>query len=178
MIISLIVAMDRTGCIGKDGGLPWRLSADLKLFKRFTMGHHLIVGRKTWETIGRPLPGRRMIVLTHQREYAPVDCPDCAAANSLEDALNLARAAGENEVFIGGGGEIFTLGLPYADRIYWTEVHTSNGCDVYFPEVNFRDWVEVARMEQTADDRNEFPFTFHLLERVKADKVECSGANG
>lgn len=169
MLVSLIVAMDRGGCIGYAGQVPWRLVDDLKLFKQRTMGHHLIVGRKTWETIARPLAGRRLIILSRSHHYAPKGCPDCVVVASLDQALVLAQAAGDDEAFIGGGGEIFELALPIADRLYWTEVHTLGGCDVYFPALDLLQWVETERLEQAADDRNQFAFTFHRLDRVKDD---------
>ncbi len=107
--------MDEIGGIGKDNGLPWHLSSDLKRFKQLTMGHHLIMGRKTYETIGKPLPGRITIVITRNLQY---QAEGCLVAPSLEKALDLARGNGETETFIAGGGEIFAIALPLADRIY------------------------------------------------------------
>ena len=126
MIVSLIAALDEAGGIGKDGGLPWRLSADLRRFKALTMGHHLIVGRKTYVSIGRPLPGRTLIVLTRDPTFA---APGCLLAASLEQALALAGRRGESEAFIGGGGEIFAQAMPLAGRLYLTHVHTLAACD-------------------------------------------------
>src|SRR5512139_3630480 len=107
MNISLIVAMDEERGIGKGGKVPWHLKADLQRFKALTMGHHLIVGRKTWESIGRPLAGRVMVIITRSPVYRPENCPDCVVVDSLDAALEVARQAGEQEAFIGGGGEIF-----------------------------------------------------------------------
>ncbi len=133
MIVSIIVAMDEVGGIGKNGGLPWHLSADLKNFKALTMGHHLIDGRKTYELIGRALPGRTNLIVTHDRNFS---APGCLVAYTLNDALALAEKNGETEAFIGGGGEIFAQALPLAQRIYLTRVHTRAECDVFFPPVD------------------------------------------
>jgi dihydrofolate reductase len=165
MLISLIVAMDRCRGIGKDNRVPWHLRADLQRFKALTMGHHLIVGRKTWESIGRPLPGRKLVIITRDPRYRPENCPECVVVGSPEAALDLARNAGETEAFIGGGGEIFELTQPLADRIYLTEVDTDAGCDVFFPPVNLSDWQELERIEQGTDEQNEFPFVYRLLAR-------------
>ena len=165
MNISLIVAMDEERGIGRDGKVPWHLKADLQRFKALTMGHHLIVGRKTWESIGWPLPGRRMIIITRDPEYVPENCPDCIVVTSLHAALELAEDAGEQEAFIGGGGEIFVQALPLADRIYLTTVHTRVGCDVFFPQFAQAEWNEIERNEQGADERNDHPFTFKILSR-------------
>jgi dihydrofolate reductase len=165
VLISLIVAMDEERGIGKDGRVPWHLSADLRRFKSLTMGHHLIVGRKTWESIGRPLPGRVMVIISRNPHYQPGNCPDCLVVSSLSAALDFARQAGDDEAFIGGGGEIYAQALPLADRIYLTTVHTRAGCDVFFPEFDPQAWVEVAREEQGVDEENPYAFTYQQLER-------------
>jgi dihydrofolate reductase len=166
MHVSLIVAMDEERGIGKDGRVPWHLSADLRRFKALTMGHHLIVGRKTWVSIGRPLPGRKLVIVTRSRSYQSQDCPECAVVHSLEAALELARQAGEVEAFIGGGGEIYAQALPLADRIYLTQVHTRAGCDVFFPELDLAGWVEIERQEQGADIINGYGSTYQVLSKV------------
>jgi dihydrofolate reductase len=163
MLISLIVAMDEERGIGKNGKVPWHLSADLRRFKALTMGHHLIVGRKTWESIGRPLPGRKMVIITRNPGYRPENCPECEVVNSLKAALEVARRAGEDEAFIGGGGDIFAQALSLADRIYLTTVHTRAGCDVFFPVFDREEWVEMERHEQGAGEGNEYPFTLQGL---------------
>jgi dihydrofolate reductase len=160
VIISIIVAMDEAGGIGKNGGLAWHLSADLKNFKALTMGHHLIVGRKTYESIGKALPGRTTIIVTRKRDFR---VEGCLLAYSLEEALALAGQRGENEVFIGGGGEIFTQALPLVQRIYLTRVHTRADCDVFFPLVEWREWQEGERTTHPADERNEYAFTFSVF---------------
>jgi dihydrofolate reductase len=161
VIISLIVAMDEGRGIGIDGHLAWHLSADLKRFKSITMGHHLIMGRKTYDSIGRPLPGRTMIVVSRNPEF---QAEGCLMAHSLEEALDLARQGGESEVFIIGGGEIFAQALGLAERMYLTQVHATTEADVFFPEFDGDDWIEIKSEEHEADARNDHPTTFKILE--------------
>ena len=161
MIVSLIFAMDERRGIGIDGHLGWHLSADLKRFKSITMGHHLIMGRKTYDSIGRPLPGRTMIVVTRDREF---QAEGCLMAHSLEEALEMARQAGESEAFIIGGGEIFAQALGLAERMYLTQVHAVTEADVFFPAFEEEEWVELQSEEHEADARNDHPTTFKLLE--------------
>ncbi len=163
MLVSLIVAMDEDRGIGKGGKLPWHLSSDLKRFKQLTMGHFLIQGRKTYATIGRPLPGRRMVIVTRDPAY---QAPGCQVVHSLDEALKLAEAAGESEAFIGGGGEIFAQALPLADRLYLTRVHAHLDCEVFFPPFEMGDWKIAEREFYPADEQNEHPFTYQLLVRV------------
>jgi dihydrofolate reductase len=162
MIISLIVAMDEKRGIGRQNALPWKLSDDLKRFKALTMGHTLLLGRKTYDAIGRPLPGRKIIILTRNPDYT-ID--GCRIARTLHQALELAAADGENEVFISGGGEVFAQALPHADRIYLTQVHASLECDVFFPQLVLDDWIEVERSFHPANEKNQYPSTFRVLER-------------
>jgi len=152
--------MDEMGGIGKDNRLPWHLSSDLKRFKQLTLGHHLLMGRKTYETIGRPLPGRTTIVITRNPQY---QAAGCLVAPSLEEALGLARENGETEAFIAGGGEIFTLALPLADRIYLTRVHAQVEADVFFPPFSLEGWRQIETIEQPADEKNDYPAKFILL---------------
>jgi dihydrofolate reductase len=139
---SIIVAMSLDRVIGRDGGLPWRLPADLKQFKRLTLGHHLLVGRRTFESIGRPLPGREMVLITRREDYRP---DGVRVAHSIDEALGIASAAGDDEAFIGGGAEIFRATLDVADRIYLTLVRASIAGDTLFPEFDLADWRETAR---------------------------------
>jgi dihydrofolate reductase len=152
--------MDEMGGIGKDNRLPWHLSSDLKRFKQVTLGHHLIMGRKTYETIGRPLPGRTTIVITHNPQF---QAEGCLIVPSLEEALDLARENGETEAFIAGGGEIFTLALPLADRIYLTRVHARVKADVFFPPFSPEGWRQIESIEHLADEKNDYPSTFIIL---------------
>jgi dihydrofolate reductase len=162
VIISLIVALDEQRGIGVDGHLPWHLSGDLKRFKSLTMGHHLIMGRKTYESIGRPLPGRTSIIVTRNPSYQP---EGCMVARSLETAIEFARFGQENEVFVIGGGDLFDQAIDMADRIYLTQVHASLEADVYFPEYSPKDWQERESAYVEADEKNEYASTFKILER-------------
>ena len=162
MIISIIAAMDRKRGIGFDNKLPWRLSADLKRFRELTMGHHIIVGRKTFESIGRPLPGRRTIVVTRDRNYK---AEECDLAHSVEDATRQARERGESEVFICGGAEIYAQTIGGADRMYLTLVEAEVVADTFFPEFDERQWSERESFYQPADERNQYPFIFKTLVR-------------
>ena len=162
MRVSLIVAMARNGVIGRAGALPWKLSADLKRFKALTMGHTIVMGRKTYESLGRVLPGRTMVVVTsRERLQAPVAV---RVATSLDAALQIASE--ESELFVIGGGEIFELALPRANRMYVTWVEADIAGDVMFPRVNWQDWREISRESHFADARNEYDTTFVVYERA------------
>lgn len=164
MRVSLIVAMAANGVIGRDNGLPWRLPADLRLFKKLTMGHALILGRKTYESIGRPLPGRRMIVITRRPDWWTPGAEGVEVVHSLEEALSL--AAGDGEVFVAGGGEIYREALPRADRIYLTQVEAEVDGDTRFPDFDPSDWKIVEEEHHEPDTQHAFPFTFRTLDRV------------
>lgn len=162
MIISLIVAMDERRGIGKAGKLPWHLSSDLKRFRALTMGHHMITGRKTFESIGKPLPGRQTIVVTRNASYKP---EGCLVAGAVGEAIDLARERGETEVFVSGGAEIYAAAVNAADRVYLTQVHADVDADTFFPEMDLEAWIERETSHQPADDRNQYAFTFRLLEK-------------
>lgn len=163
MRLSIIVAVSDNGVIGRDGDLPWRLSADLKRFKALTMGHHLLLGRKTFDSIGAVLPGRTMVVISRGRPSLPAGV---RLAPSLEEAVELARVAGDDEGFIAGGAEIYTQALAVADRLYLTRVHARIEGDTYFPVWQESHWKEISREDHSANDRNAYPFSFHVFERV------------
>jgi len=165
MIISLIVAVDENKGIGLEGSIPWRLSADMKRFKEVTMGHHIIMGRKTYESIGKPLPGRTTVIITHNKDYQP---EGTYVVQSIGEALAFVKERGENEAVIIGGGEIFAQTIDIADRLYLTKVHTQVPCDVFFPEINLDDWDEVKREWFSADEKNQHSFEILLLERKDA----------
>ena len=162
MIISLIVAMDEKRGIGKAGRLPWRLSSDLKRFRELTMGHHLIVGRKTFESIGKPLEGRQMIVVTRHVDFKP---SGCIVTHSIDAALELARKRVENEAFVIGGGQIYAQTLGFADRLYLTQVHAEIDADTFFPEFSQDSWIETQTIRHEPDEKNQYAFTFKLLEK-------------
>lgn len=164
MIISIVAAMDRERGIGVDNRLPWRLSADLKKFRELTMGHHIIVGRKTFESIGRPLPGRRMIIVTRDRIFK---AEGCDVVHSVEDAIELARGRGESEVFICGGAEIYAQTIGVADRMYLTLVDAEVAADTFFPDFDKSEWSERESFYQPLDDKNQYPFTFKLMVRKR-----------
>lgn len=162
MLISIIVAMGRNRAIGFQNALPWRLSADMKRFKDLTMGHHILMGRKTYESIGRPLPGRTSIVITRQMDFR---AEGCLIVHSLDEAIALAQARGEQEAFVIGGAEIYAQAVPQADRLYLTFVDAAPEADAFFPEFAEADWqpYETARVE--ADEKNQYASTFTLLHR-------------
>jgi dihydrofolate reductase len=155
-VLSLIVAVDRRGVIGVRNRLPWRLPDDLRRFKALTMGHAVVVGRKTYESIGRPLPGRRTIVVTHQADYR---APGATVAHSLEAAL--AAAGDDPEVFVAGGGTLYAQALPLADRLYVTEVDTEvAGGDTRFPAIDPARWRLQAREGHPADAGHPHAFSY------------------
>ncbi|MGE0131361.1 MAG: dihydrofolate reductase [Blastocatellales bacterium] len=167
MIVSIIAAMDRKRGIGVDNKLPWRLSADLKKFRELTMGHHIVVGRKTFESIGKPLPGRRMIIVTRDRTYK---IEGCDVVHSVKEAIGMARGRGESEAFICGGAEIYAQTIGIADRMYLTFVDAEVSADVFFPGFDESAWVEKERLSYPADENNQYTFTFKLLTRKETAK--------
>lgn len=153
--ITLIAAVARNGVIGVDGDMPWRIPQDFAFFKRTTMGHPLVMGRATFDSIGRPLPGRRSIVLTRSHSWAP---EGVEVVHTLEDALALAAGGdGGEEIFIAGGGQIYRQALPRADRLLITEVDLEPEGQVTFPEIDPQVWQEVRR--ETSHDASP-PFAF------------------
>jgi dihydrofolate reductase len=163
MRLSLIAAVSDNGIIGRGQDLPWRLSADLKRFKSLTMGHHIVMGRKTFESIGRPLPGRTLVVVSRQPNFA---AENVLVTTSLFDAIELAQHAGDSEVFVIGGGEIYRQAIDIVDRMFLTRVHASIEGDVYFPPVIFDDWQLVAEQHHDADEKNEYDTTFQIFDRI------------
>jgi dihydrofolate reductase len=164
MRISLIAAMAENGVIGRDGHLPWHLAADLKRFKRLTMNHALIMGRKTWESIGQPLPGRRMIVITRQMKYR---ADGATVVNSLDEAVALAQQTGDDEAFVIGGAEIYRIALPIADRLYMTLVLAEVEGDAKFPEIDWEAWVQIESETVDADANNDYPHVFSFFARCE-----------
>lgn len=153
----LIAAVAANGVIGADGGLPWRLPEDLQHFKRMTKGHAVIMGRKTWESIGKPLSGRNNVVVTRQAGYA---APGASVAPSLEAALALCAA--QEIVFVIGGSELYRAALPLADGLLLTEIHRDFAGDTRFPEFDRRQWKETERKPQVAADGMRFDFVRYL----------------
>ncbi|MHC5023626.1 MAG: dihydrofolate reductase [Planctomycetota bacterium] len=163
MIVSIIVAMSENRIIGREGGLPWRLPADLARFKQLTTGHHVVMGRRTWETLSGPLPVRTNVVVTRQRDYR---AEGAIITHNLEGALQEAGNAGDAEVFIAGGSEIYADALPLADRLYLTLVHASVEGDTTFPEYDEAAWKLIEEERHEADERHEHAFTFRTYERA------------
>lgn len=167
MIISAIVAVSDNGIIGRDSDLPWHLPDDMKFFQRTTRGHHIITGRKNYETIPakyRPLKDRVNIVVTRNKNYS---AEVAVVAHSLNAAIKLAHKAGEEEVFIIGGGEIYKEALEHKliDRLYITEVHAHIEGDTRFPTIDPEQWREVSRELHRTDEKHEIPFSFVVLDR-------------
>lgn len=159
---SLVVAVAQNGVIGRNNMLPWRLPADLAYFKRVTMGHPIVMGRRTYESIGRPLPGRDNIVVTHNRDFA---APGCIVAHSLDEAWKAANGA--EEVSVIGGTALFRDTLPIADRIHLTEVQARVDGDTFFPAFNRDEWRETEVARHPADARHQYPFRIVVLDRKR-----------
>ena len=161
MRINIVVAISQNGVIGREGGLPWRLSADLKQFKSVTMGHPLIMGRRTHESIGRALPGRLNIVVSRQPTFS---APGCEVVSSLDAALEIAGHV--EDVMVVGGAALYAMALRQAARIYLTEVHVDIAGDTVFPAINWTDWEEISRIRHSTDERNEFDYSFVIFDRI------------
>jgi dihydrofolate reductase len=162
MILSLIAALDERRGIGIGNQLPWHMPGDLRRFKMVTMGHHLILGRKTYQSIGKPLPGRKMIVLSRNPEFR---LGDGQVVTTLEDALQVARDAGESEVFVSGGAEIYQQALPLVEKMYLTRIHTISKADVFFPDFDPENWLKICEQTYSEDQDNPFRYTFTYLIR-------------
>jgi len=166
-LVSLIVAMAQNGVIGRANALPWqRLPEDLKRFRAFTLGKAVLMGRKTFESIGRPLPGRANLVLTRDRAWS---APGVAVVHSVEEALS--QAAGSIELVVIGGAEIYRLVLPFARRMYLTHVHADVPGDTFFPDFDATQWDDVECRMHPADDEHAYPVTFVTLERRNAPEA-------
>lgn len=159
--VSIIVATDERGAIGHQGRLPWRLPEDLKHFKALTLGKPVVMGRKTWDSIGRPLPGRLNIVVTRQGR---LELPGATVVGSLDEALE--QAGDVPEVCIIGGAEIYRLALPLADTVHLTRVHATVAADTFFPALDPAEWAQVTREERAADERHAHAYAFVELRRV------------
>jgi dihydrofolate reductase len=160
MLISLIVAMDRNRVIGNQGRLPWHISADLKNFRAITMGKPIIMGRKTHESIGRVLPGRENVIITRDKNY---QATGCTVLHSLECVY--AKFHDSDEIMIMGGAGLYEQTLAKAGRIYLTEVHAAVEGDTCFPDFDRETWEEVSRQDFRADEKNEYDYSFVILER-------------
>jgi dihydrofolate reductase len=161
--ISLIVAMAKNRVIGANQSIPWHLPGELKMFKTITMGHHIVMGRNTWESIARLLPGRTTVVVTRQRDYR---VEGAIVAPTLDDALAACRD--NDEIFVIGGAQLYAAALPRADRIYLTEVDAEVEGDTYMPEFDLREWQAGAVTPYAADDKNPYSYKLTVYDRKTA----------
>lgn len=173
--IALIVAAAENGVIGRNGGLPWRMPTDLKTFRRLTLGKPVVMGRKTYQSIGKPLDKRDNIVVTRDREFAPVPHPALHVVHDLDAALmlavRLAADQGAGEVMVIGGAEIYRLALPRADRVYLTRVHAVVEGDATFPELAAGTWVLASREALPQGDADQFGATLEVYEKSQSGPV-------
>lgn len=160
-MISLLVAMDTNRLIGKDNQLPWHLPQDLAYFKKTTMNHKIVMGRKTFESIGRPLPGRENIIVTRDQDYSQ---EGCLVLNSLEGIVELSEQSDE-EIFVIGGAEIFQQILPCSDRLYITHIYHEFEGDTYFPKTNEEEWDMVKSDKRIKDENNPYDYEFAVYEK-------------
>lgn len=165
MIISAIVALAKGNVIGKDNDIPWYLPEDFKYFKRKTIGHHILMGRKCFESIGKPLPKRTNIVITRDPFFL---ASNIQVFNSIEEGIETARQQGEEELFIIGGGTIYDQTMNLWDKLYLTEVDLEVDGDVFFPEVSPAEWREVSSEDHSPDEKNEHPYCFKIYERIRS----------
>lgn len=161
MIVSIIVAMDESRVIGKDNKLPWHLPRELQYVKRTTMGHPIILGRKNYESIGRPLPGRRNIIVTRNEHF---QAEGCEIAHNIDEVFQMCKS--EEEIFIFGGEEIYKLFLPYTNKLYITKIHHTFEGDTFFPEINEHEWIEQFAEEGITDDKNPYRYSYHIFEKM------------
>lgn len=161
--VSLIWAMGENRVIGRDNALPWHLPADLKHFRTLTTGHHIIMGRKTYESFPRPLPDRTHVVVTSDPHYRAA--PGCIVVHNVDAALDAAR--NNSEIFVIGGASLYAQMLSRADRLYITLIHAAFAGDARFPEFDWDDWTEVSREQHAPDERNPYAYTFLALKRKR-----------
>lgn len=159
MIISIIVAIGENNAIGKNNQLLWHMPNDLKHFKEITLDRTIVMGRKTFDSVGKPLPRRRNIVVTRQ----DIEIPGCEVVKSID--AGLALCAHDDEVFIGGGAEIYRQAMDKTDRIYLTIIHKTFDADTFFPEIDYQEWDEVSREYFEPDEKNPLPYSFIQLNR-------------
>jgi len=161
MTLSIIAAMDKNQLIGNQGDMPWRLPADLQHFKKITMGSPIIMGRKTFESLARPLPGRTNVILTKNRNYSAEGCLIVhSEAEILKKFLNK-----EKEAFIIGGAEIYHLFLPYSNMLYLTMIDHEFSGDTYFPDINWENWLKLSEEKGTTDSNNPYSYSYHVYQR-------------
>ncbi len=165
MKISLIAALTKNRVIGKDNDLPWRLPDDMKYFMKTTTGHHVVMGRKNYDSLPekfKPLPSRTNIVVTRQSGFT---ASGCRVVNSIEEGIDIAKKNNEHEVFIIGGAQIYRQALPMADYLYLTEIQGEIDGDTFFPEIDKSNWTEFSRKPHPKDDKHRFAFDFVIYKR-------------
>lgn len=159
-MLILIAAQTKNRVIGKDGKMPWHLPADLRYFRETTSGHTVVMGRKTYESMGRPLPNRRNIILTRQKD---LKIEGCEVFNDIEEVKKQFK---DEEVFVIGGAEIYELSLPFADRVYLTEIDAELDGDTFFPEIDKSKWREISRKTYIKDEKNKYSLDFVIYEKL------------
>lgn len=165
MIISLIAALSANRVIGENNDLPWRLPDDMKYFMKTTTGHHVIMGRKNYDSLPanfKPLPNRTNIIVTRQRHFV---AEGCKVVNSIEAGIEIAKSNNEQELFIIGGAQIYQQALPLADQLYLTEIKAEVNGDTYFPKIDKTEWQEASRVAHAADEKHQFAFDFVIYKR-------------
>ncbi|MEZ4909626.1 MAG: dihydrofolate reductase [Saprospiraceae bacterium] len=167
MVISAIVAVSLDGFIGKDNAIPWHLPADLAYFKRVTMGFPVIMGRNSFDSIGKPLPGRLNIIVTRNKQFFHSGCTVC---HTIHEAIRIAHDSGAEECFIIGGGNIYLQTIDLWDKLYFTTIHANIEGDVRFPEIDFSLWAKVSSIDYQKDEKNIFDMTFATYEKYKQSK--------
>ncbi|HYC84892.1 MAG TPA: dihydrofolate reductase [Chryseosolibacter sp.] len=166
MIISAIAALSRNGVIGRNNDLPWKLPDDMKFFMQTTKGHHVIMGRKNYDSLKgkfKPLPDRTNIIITRQKDF---NAPGCIVLHDIKTALDIAEKNGERECFIIGGSEIYRLAMPHTTRLYLTEIDADVEGDTFFPTVDKKIWKEVARIHHPKDERHVYAFDFVTYDKI------------
>src|SRR5687768_15930727 len=167
MTVSAIAALSENKVIGKNNDLPWRLPDDMKFFMETTKGHHVVMGRKNYDSLldkYKPLPNRTNIVVTRQKN---LNAPGCAVVHSVDEGIRIAKQNQEPELFIIGGAEIYKITLPNANRLYLTEIYANVDGDTYFPEFSKNEWKEISRKPHPADARHKYSFDFVVYERTE-----------
>jgi dihydrofolate reductase len=166
VIITIIVAVDRQNGIGKNNQLPWHLTDDLKHFRRVTMGHHVLMGSKTYQSSQGKMPGRKLIVLSRDPAFQPADAQ---VARNLEEGIQIARATGEDELFVIGGAMIYALAISKATRMYLTRVDTDANCDVFFPDFDESEWKLIGGERFSAGGKNDWDYEILTMEKVQRE---------
>lgn len=161
-MVAILVAASENNIIGKGNSIPWRLPADMRYFRRLTTGNVVIMGRKTFDSIGKTLPDRANVIVTRQNDFR---VPGAFVAHSLRDALEKGRASGK-DVFVIGGEEIYRQALPYVDRVYLTRIHAHIDGDACFPQLDRKEWLLVSTESKTPDEKHKFAFDFEVYQRI------------